>query len=196
MGTFTDSKMKEHHDKNFKIIWNALTSKEVPSGSRKLGNQTQRNSFSRVYLLYRVLHREWHMPEQKVGGINCTVENYRQAIVQALYAQPYHNLPDLPILYTGFKSKKAEEGEKNGRKPTKEHVYPRTPTLKIDLLDPNTPLSFEEFIYHFASKGGLWSKTTSTENRLSLPKYHGENPKAIENEHWREIYKKCGIEEA
>ena len=187
--------MKDQHDKNFKIIWNALTSKEVPS-ERKLGNQTQRNSFSRVYLLYRALHQEWHKPEQTVEGITSTVENYRTTIVQALHAQPYHNLAAFPeYLYTGFKSKNAEKAEANGQDPTCEHVYPRNRTLRLDLFEPKTPLSFRDFVYHYVSKGGLFSKTTSTENR-KVAKYHRENPKAIMSEHWSEIYKKCKIEKA
>ena len=187
--------MKDQHDKNSKIIWNALTSKEVPSG-RKPGNISQRNSFSRVYLLYRTLHQEWHKPEQTVEGITSTVENYKTAIVQALHAQPYHNLPAFPeYCYTGFKSKNAEKAEKNGTNPTDEHVYPSNRTLRIDLFAPKSPLSFREFVYHYVSKGGLFSKTTPTENR-DVANYHRQYPKAIMTEHWSEIYKKCKIKKA
>ena len=164
MVTFTDKEMKKKHDENFKSIWSALTSDEVPT-NRATGNQKQRDSFSRVYLLYLALHREWHKSELQHEGISCSIENYRTTVVQALHAQPYHNLPDLPELYTGFKSKKAAENEKMGKKTTKEHVYPRNMTLRLDLLGPDTPLSFREFIYHFASKGGLYSITTKEENR-------------------------------
>ena len=145
-------------------------------------------------MLYLALHKEWHKPECQDEVIPCSTENYRTAVVQALHAQPYHNLPDLPELYTGFKSKRAAMNEKNGQKTTKEHVYPRNMTLRLDLFSPVTPLSFRDFVFHFASKGGLYSITTKEENRR-LRSFHKKNPEAIRTMHWEEIYKLCEIKE-
>ena len=93
------------------------------------------------------------------------------------------------------KSKNAEKAEANGKEPTREHVYPRNMTLRLDLFEPKTPLIFRDFVYHYVSKGGLFSKTTPTENR-KVAKFHRENPRAIMSEHWPEIYKNCKIKKA
>ena len=195
MPTFTDLKLKSKFDTNFKEIWNAITSIEVPKG-RQIGNQDQRDNIDRVYNLYLILHNEFHKSTEEIGPQETNQENYQKTIVQAFHAQPYQNLPKFKkFLHTGFVSKEAEKAQKKRKKPTPEHVYPRNMTLRLDLLEPKAPLTFKEFIYHYISKGGLYSYTTATENR-ALRNYHKKKPKAIMSEHWLEIYKKCSIVKA
>ena len=195
MSTYTDSKLKDKFEENFKEVWNALSLEEAPK-DRQIGNQNQRDNFDRVYNLYLILHKEYHKPANEIGPNKTSQENYRGAVIQAFHAQPYHNLPKFRgLLHTGFVSEKAENRrKKDGKIPTPEHVYPRHRTLEIDLFDPEKPLTFKEFIYHYISKGGLYSETTPSENK-AIQKYHGENPKAIKTKHWRDIYKSCEIKE-
>ena len=44
MSTYTDSKLKDKFEENFKEVWNAISSEEVPEG-RQIGNQNQRDNF-------------------------------------------------------------------------------------------------------------------------------------------------------
>ena len=175
-------------------LYRSLTQEKIPTG-RGMGNMKQRDSFLRVYRLYLNLHAEFHSCDSIVDGHNISIENYRTAVAQGLHGQPYHNLPNLKELFTGFVSKKANELIKRGEKPVNEHVYPRNRTLRLDLLEPVLPLSFKEFIFHYASKGGIFSKTTRKENRIVM-NFHKQNPNALEEISWREIYSRCGIEEA
>lgn len=196
MPTYTDQNplIIELNSSNCNTLFNSLTSQEIPTGI-SMGNQRQRESFSRVYRLYRNLHGQYHDGSVQLEGFEVTQENYRIAVIQGFHAQPYHNLPNLEaLLFTGFTSKEAQKIIDKDKNPTLEHVYPRNRTLRLDLFDPPNPLSFREFICHYVSKGGIFSYTSSTENR-KLRKYHDENPDALETMHWREIYAQCNIEE-
>ena len=196
MPTFTDLDplTVELNSKNCDYLFNSLTSQEVPLG-RNVGNQGQRDSFLRVYRLYLNLHGQYHNDSVEVERFEVSQENYRIAVIQAFHAQPYHNLPNLDaVLFTGFTSKEAQKMIQEEKNPTREHVYPRNRTLRLDLFDPPNPLSFREFICHYVSKGGIFTFTSSTENRR-LRKYHDEHPDALETMHWREIYAQCNIEQ-
>ena len=192
--TFSDDDTLNANKEKGERLYRSLTQEKIPTG-RNMGNVKQRNSFLRVYRLYLNLHVEFHSGDSIVDGHKVSIENYRTAVAQGLHGQPYHNLPDLKELFTGFVSEEANELLKRGKNPVNEHVYPRNRTLRLDLLEPIVPLSFKEFIYHYASKGGVFSKTTPEENRI-VRAFHKQNPNALEELSWREIYSKCHIYEA
>ena len=144
--------------------------------------------FRSVYALYLVLHGLYHASPPK----HVPLEMNRRIIVNSFDAKPWFNLPkNKKILYTGRISKAALKSSK--KEVTNEHRFPRKSWLISRLFDPQSPVSFEEFMRLWWEEQGTYNKTTKDENN-QLKQYYKKNPENLGLDGGEKAYADLGIE--
>ena len=161
-------------------------------------------NFMSVYHIYVSLHKIYSNNPKKVNK-----DFWQDKIISALAAQPYFNLPsDKSLLYSGKISKKAKKAILEAGGLTKarrlsgdsgvleEHYFPRKFFLKIELFDIENPVSFNEFVYLYFTKGGKYHITTKLENSNLEKRIASEMEKDNRYDplNWQRNYSLCEIE--